>query len=203
MFKGKTKRVYSVLVISLVLLAVVSLAGFAKASDSDQGIVDKIVSMYMEYKLQKGDAVLGYSDRPGEVLVKKLVDMDDITTTGADITNDMTGDFVVENVYFETNSKAIASGTLFQIAVSGDTYGTNTPVFSAALSNINVDSAYDLNTSSTYASSTQRAILEDGSKLIVKCTGADCKRSTPGTGTGYIYFVSVLKRADTYSYTFE
>ena len=214
----KNLRAYSVLTVGIILMLIVGFSFVAKATDGEFSPYEVIKLILQNNQANcpvaqtTAEKLTGYSDRPGDIVLTKLIAMDDITTTGVDVTNPVTGDFYVENLIIETSDHTIASGTFFQIISSGDDYGTSTPLFKVGVSKMAKDSAWDLNTSIdstlanvTLASSTQREVLEDGSKLIAQCTVADCKRTTSGaeTGTGYVRITAVLKRAERYSNIYE
>ncbi len=164
------------------------------------------------------DRVIGYSARPGDVVITKLIDYDDITTGGVQLFATSTGGFYLENLIIETASSTMASGTAMQVYAVGDTYGNNETVFSTQVSNFPKNTSMDLNTAistsgsgSGFASSTQRVVLEDQSALYVKCTTASCKPSTDrsvesaanGTTFGFMRFTAILKRLDTGSTIYE
>jgi len=204
---------YSVLAVAIVLVLVVGFNVVKAQSSGD--ILDQIIQIL---QLSKEEPVaveqeLGLSNQNGEFIITKKIEYDDISTTGADVTNVVTGDFLVENVVIEMGALTIASGTQIQVVTSGDTYGTSTVVFAVDVDNFPKATTMDLNTAigsvvgsySGYASSTQRVVLEDSSKLIIKCTTADCMRTTDGseTGTGYLRVTTTLKKANSYSTTYE
>jgi hypothetical protein len=220
-------RNYSILVVAIMLVIAVGVT-VVKAQSSDSDILDKVITILGMTNGNKQDAIVGYSDRPGDVVVTKVINYNDITTTGVNIINQVTGDFYLENLIVESNDKSIASGTLFKIVKSTDTYGASSTVFSMQVNYLATSTSWDLNspvvatncgTSVTIAkqnvinhgqncamaSTTQRVVLEDGSTLKAFCTGASCMRTTNGneSGTGYLRITSILKRADTYSSTFE
>ena len=216
----KKKKTFNNVYIVIVAVLIVFVVGFnvSKAQTSEDGnLLDKIMYIFMQLKAEEINtnvepATLGMSTRTDTVIVSKKVDYDDITTTGADVTNVVLGDFYVENIVLETGDNTLASGTLLQVVTSGDDYGTSTVLFSTQVSNFPKATTMDLDTpiatsgsGSGYASSTQRVILEDGSKLIVKCTVASCMRTTSGdeTGTGYLRIHVLLKRVDNYSQIYD
>jgi len=215
---------YSVIAVGVILVLALGVGLGTlnvKAQDTGGGgLLDKILYLYLQTKIHgiqpveiptSSEQTLGYSERP-DVVVTKKVDYDDITTDGVDITNPVSGDFYVENLVIETGTLTIASGTALQIITEGDDYGTSTPLFSTQVSAFPRSTTMDLNTAigdsthfSGYASSTQRVILEDGSNLAIKCTTADCKRTTSGaeTGTGYLTVTATLKRVQNYGNIYE
>lgn len=160
---------------------------------------------------------VGYSARPGDVLLVKIVDYDDITTGGVQIFATSTGQFYLDNLIMETASSTIASGTAFQVYTVGETYGNSETVFDTNVAAFAKNTTMDLNTQidgagyTGYASSTQRVVLDDQSALYVKCTTASCKPSTNrtlesaanGTTYGFVKFTAVLKRVDSGSSIYE
>lgn len=162
---------------------------------------------------------IGYSARPGDVVLTKYLDYDDITTTGVAVTNPVTGEFTVENVIMEMGANTMASGTLFQIittegATAYSDFGTSTVLFSTQVSAFTKNLTMDLNTAigdSTHfagtASSTQRVVLGDGAYLTAKCTTASCKLSQIetelGTAGRNMKVTVVLKRVDSSSSIYE
>jgi len=215
----RLNKSFGVYAISLVVVVLFVGIGFTLAASNP---VDEIVKMYLSLKagetsetpdVDNDGKEVGFSNSGTEIVVTKKIDYDDITTTGVDLTNEVTGDFVIENIILESSSHTIASGTQIVVISSGDTYGTSTPVFATDVNAFPKATTMDLNTLlgsvsgtySGYASSTQRIVLEDGSKLIIKCTTADCKKSTSAgeSGTGYIRATTILRKANTWSYTYE
>lgn len=208
---------YQVLATVVVFALVVSFGiNIVKAQD-EASVLDKVIQILSFSKGQEavddaGDQTLGTALQNGEFVITKKIDLDDITTTGADVTNIVTGDFYVDNVVIEMGGYTIASGTLIQILTSGDAYGTSTPLFSTQVSNFTKTLSMDLNTAIStsgagtgLASSTQRVILEDGSKLIIKCTGADCKQTTAAgvLSAAYLRVTTILKKVNSWSNTYE
>ena len=215
--RKKNIRMYQVLATVVVFALVVSFGiNIVKAQD-EASILDKVIQILSFSKGQEavddaGDQTLGTALQNGEFVITKKIDLDDITTTGADVTNIVTGDFYVDNVVIEMGGYTIASGTLIQILTSGDAYGTSTPLFSTQVSNFTKTLSMDLNTAIStsgagtgLASSTQRVILEDGSKLIIKCTGADCKQTTAAgvLSAAYLRVTTILKKVNSWSNTYE
>jgi len=212
--RKKNIRMYQVLATVVVFALVVSFGiNIVKAQD-EASILDKVIQILSFSKGQdvSEDQTLGTALQNGEFVITKKIDLDDITTTGADVTNIVTGDFYVDNVVIEMGGYTIASGTLIQILTSGDAYGTSTPLFSTQVSNFTKTLSMDLNTAIStsgagtgLASSTQRVILEDGSKLIIKCTGADCKQTTAAgvLSAAYLRVTTILKKVNSWSNTYE
>ena len=215
--RKKNIRMYQVLATVVVFALVVSFGiNIVKAQD-EASVLDKVIQILSFSKGQEavddaGDQTLGTALQNGEFVITKKIDLDDITTTGADVTNIVTGDFYVDNVVIEMGGYTIASGTLIQILTSGDAYGTSTPLFSTQVSNFTKTLSMDLNTAIStsgagtgLASSTQRVILEDGSKLIIKCTGADCKQTTAAgvLSAAYLRVTTILKKVNSWSNTYE
>ena len=215
--RKKNIRMYQVLATVVVFALVVSFGiNIVKAQD-EASVLDKVIQILSFSKGQEavddaGDQTLGTALQNGEFVITKKIDLDDITTTGADVTNIVTGDFYVDNVVIEMGGYTIASGTLIQILTSGDAYGTSTPLFSTQVSNFTKTLSMDLNTAIStsgagtgLASSTQRVILEDGSKLIIKCTGADCKQTTAAgvLSAAYLRVTTILKKVNEWSNTYE
>jgi hypothetical protein len=221
---------YSVLAIGIALMLVVGFSVVVSAqTDKEPTMLDQIMAMYLGLKSGEAPVVeqpvitpepevaVGSAQRP-DLVITKLVDYDDITTSGVQIFATSTGSFYLENLVIETASSTIASGTAFQVYTLGETYGNAETVFSTQVSNFPKDTTMDLNTvisssgtGSGYASSTQRVMLDDNSALYVKCTTASCKPSTNrlseseanGTTYGFVRFTAILKRADLGSSIYE
>jgi len=138
---------------------------------------------------------VGLATQPGDIVVTKVIDYDDITTTGVTAVNPVVGGFVIDNLIISTGASAIASGTAVTIGLSGGSYGTSTPVLSAQVSSLTKAQTIDLRSSSTYASTTQATVIGDGASLVIKCTVASCKTDYRDSGTtGYLRVTAVLKR---------
>lgn len=219
------KKLKPVLIGSIIFSLVFGVSFVVSAGDDSDSVVLRLIGV-IEKLVEKEDATpvaansFGYNAQYSDVIVTKLVDMDDISTTGVDVTNEVTGDFYVDNIIIETNYATIASGTNFRIQTSGDNYGTSTILFDKKVVSMSKADSWDLNspasanntsdgTFANSASSTQRVLLEDGSKLIVLCTTAACKHTTNATtlaseeATGYVRFTTIMKRASEFSYTYE
>jgi hypothetical protein len=205
-----------VLIASIILILVLGVGFVVRAGGEDDSVVAslvRIIEKLLDKEKVSNNNSMGYNAQYSDVVVTKLIDMDDIVTTGVDVTNQVTGDFIVDNIIIETNNATIASGTNFRIITSGDAYGTSTVLFDKPINCMARASAWDLNvpingTCAVSATSTQRVVLEDGSKLIALCTTADCKKSTvvasgDADSTGYVRVTTTLKRASEFSYTFE
>jgi hypothetical protein len=212
----------------LILVGGLSLAVNAQ-TDKELTMLDQIMAMYLGLKSGEAPAVvepvitpapevvIGMAQKP-DLVITKLVDYDDITTSGVQIFATFNGAFYLENLIMETASSTIASGTAFQVFTLGETYGEGETVFSTQVSNFPKATTMDLNTvisasgtGSGYASSTQRVILDDQSALYVKCTTASCKPSTDrslesaanGTTYGFVKFTGIFKRVDSGSSIYE
>lgn len=144
-----------------------------------------------------GEEKLGYyTNQLDTYIVEKVVTSSDIGSTTAlavDLTQRATGDFLIENIIVETDSTGLATGTNFAISISGDEYGLAT-IWSSAVSGLGANKTVDINTASV---AKQRAILEDGSKLIGICTTASCE------GAGKAKVTVILKKLDSYSSIFD
>jgi len=223
--RKKNIRMYQVLAITLVLFLVIGF-GFsivkAQGAEDEASILDRVIEIL---KLTKASDVseeadnqeVGTALQNGEFVITKKIDFADITTTGADVTNVVTGDFYVDNVIIEMGDFTIASGTQVQISESAGTYGSSTPIFATDVAAFSKNLSMDLNTAvgsattgndtyAGYASSTQRVILEDGNKLIIKCTTADCKQTTAAgvlSTTAYLRVTTILKKVNEWSNTYE
>jgi hypothetical protein len=137
----------------------------------------------------------------GYVITKKLA-YSELLTTGVAISNAVQGGrMVLDDVIVRTGVLQIASGTLFQIYTSGNTYGTSTNVLSASIAAIPAATTITMDDG---ASSTVKTMLDDGAKLMAKCTGAACKATTVGNTTeGYMTITMVFKKADRQAYIYE
>ncbi len=205
-------KVYSILIVIAVIASVTCFNVVKAQSPSDEyNILDKVIEI-LRLTNKEVEPQLGLSAQVDGYVVTKKIDYDDITTTGVAASNQVTGAFYVENVIIEMGALTIASGTQIQILTSGDDFGSSTLLFATDVAAFTKATTMDLNTAISsgsnyllHASSTQRVVLEDGSNLIIKCTGADCKRTTDGTqtGTGFLRVTVILEKADRYSSTFE
>jgi hypothetical protein len=231
--KKSMLKSYAVFFVGIALMIVGGVSFLVNAqTDKDPNILDQIMSSFLQLKLNEiatapapvvepapAEPTVGYSAKPGDVVLTKFLDYDDITTTGVAITNPATGEFYVDNVIMEMGPNTIASGTLMQIiSTQGSTaysdFGTSTPLFSTQVSAFTKNLTMDLNTAigsgsnfAGYASSTQRVVLADGAYLTALCTTADCKLSTTetelGTADRNMKVTVVLKRVDSNSSIYE
>jgi hypothetical protein len=192
------------IILAVVIVFLVGAIGFTYVG-KNQGVSVNVTSGPQGNPSTSDSTVGGLSTRSGDVVLTKVLDYDDITTTGVAITNPVTGEFYIENLVIETGKNNIASGTLFQIFTTNSLYGTSTAVYSMGVSSMSAASVFDLNSPTSRASSTQRAVLSDGAYLLAKCTTASCKLSTAETGGtgGYMRITVILKRAASYSNIYE
>jgi len=217
MIKVKKKdRVYVGVIAFLGVALVIGSLGVVNAFSGSSKVV--VEGDYIESSEQSSEEVVGLGIRTDTIMIEKSINYDDIITTGVDITGTSLGDFYIENIIMESNVNSMASGTLFEVLTSGDTYGSSTVVFSTQVTAFPKAISMDLFTRTTpwdnksatssfqgTASSTQRAILEDGSKLVVRCTDADCMRNTDGTetGDGLMQFTILLRRVSNISQIYD
>lgn len=96
------------------------------------------------------------------------------------------GDLVVEQVILMTDSTGLATGTNFEISVSGETYGENKPIVEA-VSNLGASVSRAVIGGDTDATNVRLLsvtgtpfVLQAGDKLQYGSSGADC------TGAGKI-----------------
>ena len=217
--RKKNIRMYQVLATVVVFALVVSFGiNIVKAQD-EASILDKVIQILSFSKGQDvaEDQEVGTALQNGEFVITKKIAYSDIVTTGVDVTNQVTGDFYVDNVIIEMGDFTIASGTQIQIFESAATYGSSTTVFATDVAAFTKNLSMDLNTAiggaatdnevyAGYASSTQRIILEDGNKLQIKCTTADCKQTTAAgvlSTTAYLRVTTILKKVNEWSNTYE
>jgi preprotein translocase subunit YajC len=151
------------------------------------------------------DQNIGYANQNGDIVVTKKVTYSDLTTTGTDITNTVSGgSLALKNLYVSAGNTALASGTLFQIYTSGGLYGTTTKIMSVPVGDLTAGATLDLSTTST-AVVMQRTVLEDGAKLKALCTGATCKSSTAaGTAAeGYLNITMIFQKTSSQANLYE
>lgn len=124
-------------------------------------------------RLDNGDSMVFTSD---------LKDASYITTAGTNLTRDVTGEFVIEDVIFETDATGILTATNIQLYRSGPTYGSEV-FFEEAVSNLGPNSTVTLKTASIIG---HRTVLQHGQAVRMRATVADA------TG-GYLKVTLVLR----------
>lgn len=145
------------------------------------------------FAFDKKAEIGAYNNQFDGYVVEKILTSSDISTsTATAITQYATGDFYIDNIIVSTDSTGLATGTNFQIAIDGNDYGTST-VLSHAVSSLGANATVDLNSATTK----QRAILEDGSRLVAYCTTANCE------GDGKAKITVILKKASWGSAIFD
>lgn len=159
------------------------------------------------FSSQKEEASVGFSSANNTIVINKELSYTELLTTGVDITNAVVGGkLVIEDIIVKTDSVGMASGTLFQVVTSGNSYGTST-VISIPVNNLGARQTFAMSNDylsrpvSYTATSTQITVLEDGAKLQALCTAAACR----GTNSvaGKVQFTMVFKKADTQAYLYE
>lgn len=106
-----------------------------------------------------------------------------ILTTAKDLTGAANGTLIIEDCIFMTDTTGLATGTNFEIQVSGETYGENLPIVEA-VSNLGASvtramkPGSDDRTNDRFFSVTGVPfVLQDGDKLQYLCTSAACTGS--------------------------
>jgi len=229
-FSNIAKIAFASLAFSLCLFFAIGLPiAKAQIAGSSNGFLDQIMSLYLQIKLDSIAEQDVSSNSNGEipkplgtnqsktdvVIVEKTIDYNDMTTTGATVINPVIGDWYLDNLIMETNTYSMASGTLFQVVSSGDTYGTSTLVYSSDVKCFPKATTADLNSRITIfddascagqASSTQRVVLSDGAGLVAKCTTLNCLSEPYGnnsSSTGYMKFTGILRPLQSYGAIFD
>ena len=117
---------------------------------------------------------------------KFVLTSSDIITTAADLTGVANGDLIIEQVILATDATGLATGTNFQLNISGETYGEDKPIVET-VANLGANITRSLihgsddRTNDRFLSVTGTPfILEAGAKLQYSSTVADC------TGAGKV-----------------
>lgn len=160
------------------------------------GVILAGVAAFLGFNGKEEQKLGYYTNQLDTYIVEKVVTSSEIGSTTAlavDLTQKVTGDFYIENIIVSTDGTGLATGTNFAISISGNDYGLST-IWSSAVSGLGANKTIDINTASV---AKQRAILEDGSKLIGTCTTASC------AGSGKAKVTVILKKLDSYSSIFD
>lgn len=165
------------------------------------------VNTYGVFSQPKAESNTGYTNvAAGGFVVNKKVAYTDLLTTGVDISNTATGKLKLTDIIVRTDSYGMATGTSFQILVSGNDYGTST-VLKVPVSSLGRNQTFSLvppiNPYATgFAStSTVETVIEDGSKLVAYCTGSACSGITGVDG--YVYISMFFDKMEGTSYIYE
>jgi hypothetical protein len=166
--------------------------------------------IFVAVKLAVGPVPVGnVATSEGYIITKKLA-YSELVTGGVDITNNVQGgDLILENIIIETGPYTIASGTNFQIYSFNDlSYGSSSIAFSLPVTQLAASQSFDfgyIKEAATAASSTQKIVVGDGSKLRARCTTLACKSSTAGglAGTeGYLMITMKFTKVDRQAYIY-
>jgi hypothetical protein len=132
---------------------------------------------------------IGMADQYGGFVIQKTITSSSITTAGTDITQTAIGDLYLDNLIIQSDVTGLRTGTTTQVYLSGGAYGTSTNILSTYTNNLTNYATVDLYSGSSLASSTQRVLMSNGQKLMIKCTGAVC------TGSGTIKITAIFRKA--------
>ncbi len=109
-----------------------------------------------------------------------LTSSDILASAATDLTSAANGDLVVEQVILQTDSTGLATGTNFEISVSGETYGENKPIvetvanLGASVSRAVIGGDTDATNVRLLSVTGTPFLLEAGDKLQYGCTTLDC-----------------------------
>jgi hypothetical protein len=192
----------SVIVGVVAIMAVLTIAGGAAYSGGLEQVVNNfsgetVVNQNVQNE-QCPDVDMGIADQSGGFVITKTVTNSDIATSstdmyaGLDITNNVSGSLVLDEMIVTANGTSIAGCTAIKVIASGNSASTTVMQINA-IASIAANETIDFKNADT----AYKVLLKDGSKLQVLPTGDVC------TGAGELTFTMFFKKVDERSHIYD